>query len=297
MNFDLFYTDGMLTTRFAFFIRKNMLKSFLILSIANIRTISLQLSSKMITQFRFLTSLSLMTIQDFLLACTEKKLTLVYILILTRLPKTLIDRIIKSFLDKKKKLRKMRKILLYFVCRFCVTTVKTKLNKLVKRCYPNIDFKVIFRCPRRIMSYFPFKDRLSTLLCSSVVYKFECPDCNARYYEQTSSHLATRCREHLGVNKVGKKIKVISEHLDQCGHNASIENFSSLNRTNNNPDLLISKSLLILRDRPSLNNKFSSVPLVLFLFLISHVCSFHFLLIIYTCFFMSVPIPVPVLVY
>ena len=34
MNFDLFYTGGMLTTRFAFFIRKNMLKSFLILSVA-----------------------------------------------------------------------------------------------------------------------------------------------------------------------------------------------------------------------------------------------------------------------
>ena len=146
--------------------------------------------------------------------------------------------------------------------------VKTKLNKLVKLCYPDIDFKVIFRCPRRIMSYFPFKDRLSTLLRLGVVYKFECPDCNARYYGKTSRHLATRCREHLGVNKVGKKIKVtpsaISEHLDQRGHNASIENFSILNRTNNNSDLLIFESLLILRDRPSLNNKFSSVPLVLF---------------------------------
>ena len=118
------------------------------------------------------------------------------------------------------------------------------------------------------MSYFPFKDRLSTLLCSGVVYKFECPDCNARYYGKTSRHLVTRSREHLGINKAGKKIKVnpsaISEHLDQCGHNASIENFSILDRTNNKSDLLIFESLLILRDRPPLNNKFSSVPLVLF---------------------------------
>ena len=46
--------------------------------------------------------------------------------------------------------------------------VKDKLDKLIQRCYPNIDFKVIFRCPRRIMSYFSFKDRLSILLCSGV---------------------------------------------------------------------------------------------------------------------------------
>ena len=82
---------------------------------------------------------------------------------------------------------------------------------------------------------------------------------------KTSRHLATRCREHLGVNKVGKKIKVtlsaISEYLDQRGHNASIENFSILDRTNNNSDLLIFESLLILRDRPSLNFFCSSLVL------------------------------------
>ena len=94
MNFDLFYTDGMLTKRFAFFIRKNMLKSFLILSIVNIRTSNLQLTSKMITLFRFLTSLSLMMMQDFPLACTEKRLTLVYTLILTALPLISIKRIL-----------------------------------------------------------------------------------------------------------------------------------------------------------------------------------------------------------
>ena len=126
--------------------------------------------------------------------------------------------------------------------------MKTKLNKLINRCYPNIDFKVIFRCPRSIASYFPFKDRLSTLLCSGVAYKFECPDRNARYYGKTSRHVVRRCIEHLGINKVGKKIRVnpsaISEHIDQCGHNASIENFSILDRTNDNSDLLIFENLL-----------------------------------------------------
>ena len=180
------------------------------------------------------------------------------ILCKNRFPKTLINRIIKSFLDKKYETKTKEKVPENEkdVVIFCMLylghyslQVKTKLNKLVKRCYPDIDFKVIFRCHRLIISYFPFKDRLSTLLCSGVVYKLECPDCNPRYYRKTSRHLATRGREHLGVNKVGKKIKVtpsaISEHIDQCGHNASIENFSILNRTNNNSDLVISVPLVL----------------------------------------------------
>ena len=108
-----------------------------------------------------------------------------------RFPKALIDRIIKSFLDKKfeakvrEKVPENEKDIVIFCMPYLGNyslQVKTKLSKLIKCSYPNIDFKVIFRCPRRIMSYFPFKDRLSTLLCSGVVYKFECPDCNARYY-------------------------------------------------------------------------------------------------------------------
>ena len=138
---------------FAFFIRKNMLKSFLILSIVNIRTLNLQLSSKMIILFRFLTSLSLMMMQDFPLACTEKKTytglysdfdslapdkyktNLISVLIFrvfqicssyvsfhqeitrikdilckNRFPKTLIDRIIKSFLDKRYETKAKEKV-------------------------------------------------------------------------------------------------------------------------------------------------------------------------------------------
>ena len=79
---------------FCLFHKKERAESFLILSIANIRTLNLQLSSKMITQFRFLTSLSLVMIQDFPLVCTERRLTLVYILILTALPLISIKRIL-----------------------------------------------------------------------------------------------------------------------------------------------------------------------------------------------------------
>ena len=81
--------------------------------------------------------------------------------------------------------------------------------------------------------------------------------------------MITRCREHLGINKAGQqKIKVtasaIWDHLNESGHTASLDDFSILDRANNDFDLLIHESLLILRDRPSLNSQQSSIPLALF---------------------------------
>ena len=103
---------------------------------------------------------------------------------------------------------------------------------------------------------------------SSVVYKFQCPGCHASFYGKTSRNLITRCREHLGINKAGVQIKgssaAIRDHINKSGHAASVNDFSILDRVNNDFDLLINESLLILRDRPELNSQQSSIPLVLF---------------------------------
>ena len=56
----------------------------------------------------------------------------------------------------------------------------------------------------------------------------------------------------------------IGDHISQSGHAASLEDFSVLDRANNGFDLLIHESLLILRDRPSLNSQQPSIPLALF---------------------------------
>ena len=146
--------------------------------------------------------------------------------------------------------------------------IKTKICRIIKQCYPGIQLNVIYRSPERIQSCFPFKDRFPTLIRSSVVYKFQCPGCQASYFGKTSRNLITRCREHLGINKAGQKIKAspsaIGDHISQSGHAASLEDFSVLDRANNEFDLLIHESLLILRDRPSLNSQQSSIPLALF---------------------------------
>ena len=86
-------------------------------------------------------------------------------------------------------------------------------------------------------SLFRFKDRFSNLMCSNVIYKYTCSGCDATYYGKTKRHLIVRCREHLGINKAGQKIKSnsssIGEHITK-------------------------------RDTPSLNSQTSSIPMVLF---------------------------------
>ena len=90
----------------------------------------------------------------------------------------------------------------------------------------------------------------------------------ATYYGKTSCHFITRCREHLGINNKGNNIKGVSssirDHINYTGHSASIEDFCILDKLGNELDLLIHESLLILRDRPTLNQQNSSIPLCLF---------------------------------
>ena len=87
-------------------------------------------------------------------------------------------------------------------------------------------------------------------------------------FTKTSRHFVVRCREHLGINKKGISIKgassSIRDHINETGHAASFDDFCILDKANNNFDLLIHESLLILRDRPTLNQQNSSIPLYLF---------------------------------
>ena len=104
---------------------------------------------------------------------------------------------------------------------------------------------------------------------SNVVYKFTCSGCSATYYGKTSRNLLVRCREHLGINKLGQDVKSsgpssIKDHIFKTGHKATFEDFSILAKNDNSFDLLIYESLLILRDRPSLNSQQSSIAMALF---------------------------------
>ena len=107
---------------------------------------------------------------------------------------------------------------------------------------------------------FRFRDRIIKELTSVVVCKFQCGLCNESYYSECARHLNVKLGEHIGIspltkNKVKPKDSAVSDHLLLCNHSPSFENFSVLTKENKNFLLELKESLLIMRDKPSLNRK------------------------------------------
>ena len=90
-------------------------------------------------------------------------------------------------------------------------------------------------------------------------------------------HLNVRISEHIGISpltrkQVKPKNSFVSNHLAFCirsfsfasNHSASYEDFSVLARENKKLLLELKESLLIMRDKPSLNRNITSAQLHLF---------------------------------
>ena len=88
------------------------------------------------------------------------------------------------------------------------------------------------------------------------------------YNGKTSCHFIVRCRELLGINKKSNSVNgassAISDHNKDTGHSASLDNCCIIDRSNNELDLLIYESLVILRYYPVPNIQSSSIPFVYF---------------------------------
>ena len=56
-----------------------------------------------------------------------------------------------------------------------------RLRKLVTDYNPEIDFRLMFKCPLTISNLFSFKDKTPKLLRSLVVYRIGCKDCREFY--------------------------------------------------------------------------------------------------------------------
>ena len=115
---------------------------------------------------------------------------------------------------------------------------------------------------------FPILSVTKTLyLISDVVYKFQCSLCNESYYGKSIRHLDIRSGEHIDVSPLtGKKVKpsnnsAICDHLLHCNFLPSFDNFSVLAHENKKYLLEIKESLLIMRDKLSLNRNINSAPL------------------------------------
>ena len=78
-----------------------------------------------------------------------------------------------------------------------------------------------------------------------------------------------RIGEHIGISpltrkQVKPKNSSVADHLLLCNHSASYDDFSILTRENKKFLRELKESLLIVRDKPSLNSNITSAPFYLF---------------------------------
>ena len=157
---------------------------------------------------------------------------------------------------------------------------RTKLQQALKGVLNCCKLEIVFKT--RLSNYFRYKDPIPKNLISGVVYKFQCGLCNESYYGESIRHLDIRSGEHIGVSPLtGKKVKPsnntgICDHLLHCTFLPSFDNFSILVQESKKYLLEIKESLLIMRDKPSLNRNINSATLyVLTSFSLFHVSLFN----------------------
>ena len=148
--------------------------------------------------------------------------------------------------------------------------LRTKVLKLFKSNFPQINLRVVFKPSHRISDYFRFKDRVPTDVRSLVVYRYTCQSCNASYIGKTKRHFLQRVCEHRGISSRTRRIvavppfSAIREHCLSTGHPILQEDFKIVSTASDPWDLCIRESLLIKKQRPELNTQASSVQLQLF---------------------------------
>ena len=146
---------------------------------------------------------------------------------------------------------------------------RNNLQKSLKYILIVCKLQIVFKSKTRLGNGFHFQDWIPKDLTSGVVYKFQCGLCSEFYYGESVRHLNVRTGEHIGISPLTKKQvkpknRSIADHLLFCNHSASYGDFDILTRENKKFLLELKESLLIMRDKPSLNRNITSAPLYLF---------------------------------
>ena len=118
--------------------------------------------------------------------------------------------------------------------------------------YYGINLRIVFTT-FKVKNYFSLKCRSPLPLLANVIYKFQCLcDTDCIYIGKTIRHLATRVKEH------GTSASAIYDHLNicvPCKSKFSINNFSILDRGNNDFEVSIKEALYIKSTKPDLNKQ------------------------------------------
>ena len=192
-------------------------------------------------------------------------------------PVALINQCVKTFLNKiyvpKRILITVPKkdvlIVLPFLGQFSLN-LRSRLYNCFNKTLPQCNIKVIFQSKNHLSNLFRFKGSIPKELCSHIVYRFLCTNCNITYYGETERHLNARSGEHLSLPALtGKRVNnnkksAFKDHCLFFNHVGSFEDFSILTYESNPFKLLIKEALLVSRDKPLLNKQDKSIPLQLF---------------------------------
>ena len=192
-------------------------------------------------------------------------------------PENFIDKCFKNFLNNVHLVKenvptveKKHSLLVLPYLGIISLQTRTKLRQALKGVLNFCKLEIVFKCQARLSNSSRYKGPIPKDLISGVVYKFRCGLCNKSYYGETIRHLDIRSGEHIGVSPLTeKKVKpsnnsAICDHLLHCNFLPSFDNFSVLAYENKKYLLEIKESLLIMRDKTSLNRNINSAPLYLF---------------------------------
>ena len=130
------------------------------------------------------------------------------------------------------------------------------------------EFRFCFTNPHTLKSLFKFKDSLSSLMQSGVVYQYTCPKCNLGTYIGSTErllHVRISCHRGIsyrtGLNLTTKETSAIRSHSQKCKQKIECEDFKILAKSRSASDLHILESLYIKSKIPTLNSDTSSTPL------------------------------------
>ena len=192
-------------------------------------------------------------------------------------PVNTIDQCIKTFFDKlyvSKQIlptvpKKELLVVLSYLGTFFLNVTK-RLYKSVSKSLPQCNINVIFQSKNQLSCFFKFKDSIPLHLCSHLIYKFQCSNCNITYYGESERHFKVRAGEHVSTSPLtGKRVNnnkkaSVKDHCLLSGYVCSFEDFTVLNHESHKFKRLIKESLLVSKDKPLLNKQVKSLKLEFF---------------------------------
>ena len=149
------------------------------------------------------------------------------------------------------------------------TSVKIEkdLNHCLSIYYPQIAFKFVHINSFKIGSFFPFKDKLPPPIRSSIIYCYECPNCQLGYLGSSTRALKLRLDDHIGrSSRTGRPLNnpqpsAIREHAEQCKCVIKPTDFKIIDSISQECKLRILESIYIKQLKPVLNKDTSALPL------------------------------------